>query len=322
MASFGQVWKEWGVDDELSTPWMMVPRNGFNLVILRDGKDLTTVPENKQLIDVIDISDPQSSASRSFLSKLQAHSSLPPVIKDTLPILFSGVLTLASLASIRLFIVTGKSVGETIIKANDRRGVEKARINVSVKRRRTVKVAFNFVKHTDASGKEVNHTSKDPSQADQWIDGMNSIFAPQTNILFEKHDARWVKYKGTLDGVVRSKHLDDIFKERHPDSAVEMNIFLVGEWEKDSISTADVSQAVTVDFKNILCEDDTKDDTATTLAHEALHFLLREGHHTYAKEKVHWLMEQVDFRTGHKIPKEQADKVNPTHSTSRQRRRK
>lgn len=318
MASFSKVGKELGVDDELPTPWMMVPLNGFNLVLLRDGKGLIPVPENKLLINVLDISDFKSLAGRNSISELEARGGSS---REILHVLWTLVMNLLD-PSVRLLLVKGENAGDTIIKAKDGRGVEKARLNVSVKSRRTVKVAFNFVKHTDASGKEVNHTSKDPSLAGQWIDGMNNIFVPQTNVVFEKHDARWVKFKGTLDRIVRSKHLDDIFKERHPDQAVEMNIFLVGEWEKDSISTADVSQATTSNYQNILCEDDTKDDTAVTLAHEALHFLLREDHHTYAKEKVHWLMEQVDFRTGHKIPKEQADKVNPTHSTSRQGRRK
>jgi hypothetical protein len=76
--------------------------------------------------------------------------------------------------------------------------------------------------------------------------------------------------------VVRPQNTDTLFKERDPKA--EMNIFIVGELEMDSNrhSTADIIQGMTIGFQNILCEDNVPDSIAETLAHEALHFLLRE----------------------------------------------
>ena len=317
MARFHEFQKESGGDDELPTPWMMVPLNGFNVVVL-DDENLSAVPVNDQLISVFDVRASQPRARNNFLSKLRARSGSPEVAQ-----LFASLMGYAfAFFSGRIFIVTGESIGDTIIKANDGKRMEKARLDVSVKRRSTKKVAFNFVRHKDQSGKIVNHTSNDPSAADQWIDVMNNIFTPQTNIVFEKHAARWVTFNGTLDRIVRPQDTDTLFKERDP--TADMNIFIVGEYESDRNrkSTADLIQGETINYQNIICEDKTPDGIATTMAHEALHFLLREGHHEYTKEKTHWLMEQVDTRTGHKIPKGQANKVNPTQSTARQKQRK
>lgn len=147
-----------------------------------DDENLSAVPVNDQLISVFDVRASQPRARNNFLSKLRARSGSPEVAQ-----LFASLTGFAfAFFSGRIFIVTGESTGDTIIKANDGKGVEKARLDVSV----------NFVRHKDKSGEIVNHTSNDPSAADQWIDVMNNIFTPETNIVFEKHAARLQRNSG------------------------------------------------------------------------------------------------------------------------------
>ena len=52
---FSHVWPYWGVDDEAApNPWMMVPLNGHNHVLLREGAGLT-LHFNSSRIDVTEV---------------------------------------------------------------------------------------------------------------------------------------------------------------------------------------------------------------------------------------------------------------------------
>jgi hypothetical protein len=302
-----QARKEWGVDDELPVPWMMVPKDGANVALLSGEEGVTLAPEHKNLVDVVATSDPKD-----------------PRLAD----LNLGAAGFAASGSTRAVIVTAKKgagVGDTTIIAKDasaQRGkASRTLLEVSVKAPRSVSVVFHFVRHQDGSGKPLNHTSKDPTIATEWVKGMNAIYTPQSNVVFKIQDARWVQYETQFSRVIRPQDYAELFKKR-VEGAGLMNVFIVGEYEKDSNrrSTADISSGATVNGKDIICEEASgkdKHDMSILVAHEALHFLLREDHHKYVKEKSHWLMEQLAFQTGQKIPKHQANKLNPTRAVTK-----
>ena len=299
-----QAINEAGVDDELPLTWMMVPRDGVNLALWTGGDGLTLVPDKKRLVKIYDTADPKD--------RKVAEMRL-------------GAVGFVASPALRVVIVEarkGAGAGETIISAQDARSKNRGQVlEVSVKSPRQVNVVINFVRFRDASGNPVNHTSTDPSMAAPWVQGMNKIYTPQSNVVFKLQEARWVQYEKQFNRVIRPTDYEELFKKRIADEGV-MNIFIVGEFEKDSNprSRGDNYTGVTVNHQNIICEevgDKDKHDMVKLLAHEAMHYLLREGHHDYDKKKTHWVLEQLSFQTGTKIPKIHANKINPVVTPKR-----
>ncbi len=296
---FQEVVKEAGVDEKNPLVWMMVPQGGFNYARLINADGLKLTAAQRNLVDIYDSADAKQSK----------------VIETLL-----GATGFVPSPSQRVVVISSKSgaaTGETLISGADARGAGKQNLlEVSVKPRRIVNAVINFVMHRNAKGEAVKHpTLVDPSMASGWIKGINDIYVPQANVEFKlPKPAAWVQYEKQFSPVIRPEDYPELFKKRT--SGDVMNFFIVGEFERDSNprSKGDISKGVTVDYKDIVCEEPADKDKHTMIqlmAHEALHFLLREGHHDFDKEKANWVMEQLDFQTGQKIPKVHANKINP-----------
>ncbi len=263
-----------GFDAAAVPPWVMVPLTGFNLVKLTNAAGLTVT------------------------------SSAPAIAK---------IVTFGRLApdGHQGFMIVGKRVGNVVIHA--RRGPTLcARLDVSVKRKKTVKIAFNFVK--DNAGHATTRTS---ASVNGWVAAMNRIFLPQANILIMKQSSRNVAVPANLGAVVRfSTHIagapaaahewDDVIALR--DNTADLNLFFVWEYEQDATPGTDHTDAGTLGG-NCIFEDNAGTQIGETLAHETGHFLGAPDMNAAADR--HLLMFGITDTRGQKIPKAHANTMNP-----------
>lgn len=292
---FSHVWPYWGVDEEARPhPWIMVPLNGQNHVLLREGAGLSLDYDHGR-IDVTEITRGNFGPRPS-------------------PYAAAGV-NVAERERARLFSVFGKAYSAGTIEAKDNHGVVRATLDFSVKRQKTVRAAFNFVK--DNAGHQTKYSLPD---ADHWADVINRIFLYQANVWLQKVVAHWVQVGQNLGdvvrfvsqrltrdhGVPRAEHEWDVVIAKGYRSA-DWNLFLVWDYEQDITPETDNANAGTLDG-NTLCEDNARAEPAETMAHEFGHFMGMD--HPTAAGTGHWLMSDAG-RTGNKIGKDDVNIANP-----------
>jgi hypothetical protein len=271
----------------------MVPQNGQNHALLRDGSGLN-VRARVGSISITEITATNPGPSNPFTY---------------------AAVNVAQRERARLFSIGGTGLGPATVEAVDGGGRVQATLDCSVKRQKVVRAAFNFVR--DNAG---HRTSRNPADADGWLDVINRIFLYQANVWVRKVDARWVQVNQNLGRVVRfvSQRLsrqhgipraehewDDVIAHAH--GSADWNLFLVWEYEQDITPNTDNANAGTLD-SNTLCEDNVRANPAETMAHEMGHFLGMD--HPDGGSTGNWLMSDAS-RTGNKIPKEDANIANP-----------
>lgn len=272
---FEGVLTDYGFDKSTNPPWAMVPLGGFKRVRLTEAANLTL-----------------TSTFPGIATVGEAPGSKPA-------------------QATRDFLIQGKMKGTAFIEA--RRGkLLMARLEVAVKPRKTVKVAFNFVE--DKGG---HKTKRKAGSVDGWIEEINKIYLPQANIEFKKHSARTVKIDKNLGKVVRfSKHLAGVPAVQHEwdlvtakgDGTADFNIFFVWEYEQDATPLKDHTDAGTLGG-NCIFEDRAGSEVAETLAHEAGHFLGCDD--TYADTDKHLLMYGITDVRGKTLLKSHINTMNP-----------
>jgi hypothetical protein len=203
--------------------------------------------------------------------------------------------------------IRGLTPGTANIVAKDADGNE-SRLAVTVKPRRPVRTTFNFV--SDNAG---HRTTRQPD-LDDLIANINSIYIPQANVVFTLQGRRSVCIPQDLGKTIVTQrhsnpnppawdHWPDIVQRKHANA--DFNVFFVWDLQFDD-DTRDVD-ATTDDSGNCLCEDVLGDSLSRTLAHESGHFLGLDDD----TKNQNWLMYFSDERTGVKIPRIQADFINP-----------
>src|SRR4051794_38656708 len=144
---FGEVWKEWGVDEESThknqaATWMMVPLDAVNLVLLKD-KELTW-DYDKTHIEVLEVKDHGAkSLPRDWQSRLMTPATKQDKDKATGGL--AEALAIAGQQSARLLAVRGNKGGEATIDAKSGQ-TTKETLAISVHPRVPLKVSFHFVK--------------------------------------------------------------------------------------------------------------------------------------------------------------------------------
>jgi hypothetical protein len=292
---FSSVWPYWGVDDQASPhPWMMVPQNGQNHVLLRDGAGMT-VRSRGVNITVTEINGANV-----------GHVPNP---------FASAALNVSLTHRARLFSIGGTAPGRATVEVVDSHGRVQATLDCAVKRRKTVRAAFNFVR--DNAG---HMTTRHLGDVNGWLNVINRIFLYQANIAVQNVEARWVQVNQNLGSVVRfvsarlsrqhgiprAQHeWDDVVAKRH--NGADWNVFLVWEYEQDRTPNIDNANAGTLGG-DTLCEDRVRAEPAETMAHELGHYLGLD--HPTAGNTGNWLMADAS-RTGNKIPKQDVNIANP-----------
>lgn len=293
-AKFTSVWPYWGVDDQATpNPWIMVPQNGLNHVLLRDGAGLT-VRAKTGSVTITEITPTNPGPSNPFSY---------------------AAVNVARRERARLFTIGGTVAGPATVVAVDGRGREQATLDCAIKRQKVVRAAFNFVQDNAR-----HRTKRNVGDADGWLDTINRIFLYQANVWVRKMDARWVQVNQNLGDVVRfvSARLSRNFgipRAEHEWDVViakglagaDWNVFLVWEYEQDSTPNIDDANAGTLG-SNTLCEDKVRANPAETMAHELGHVLGLDD--AAGGGTGTWLMSDAS-RTGNKIPKQHVNIVNP-----------
>ncbi len=210
--------------------------------------------------------------------------------------------------------IFGISHGTTLIKLRDANGRVLARLDVSVKRRKTVRTSFFFVE--DNSG---NKTSRPRSDVDAALDGMNDVWLSQANVEFVEKTVKFplsfkrnfgteVRFTSHLPGVAIAQHEWDIVVAKR-DFGADFNIFFVTDYEDDVNPNTDNADAGTLSHqKSCLCDDSlTGHGLGIVLAHEAGHNMGLD-HDTASPAN---LMGLAPLDTDKKVTRRQVDIVNP-----------
>lgn len=262
-----------GFDDTIDPPWLIVPQSGTNTA--------------KAII-----------APSTFVAKVDFESGNKN--KATIS------PTKASMSP-QTITVTGVAKGETNVKAKIDNSVA-GTLNISVKERKTVKVALHYMK--DNAG---HSTTRSKADAQSFIDKMNAIWKSQANIVFTKFAVDEPTVLKDLGDVVEwyaapaLNEWDDVVA--FGVAGADLNIFFVWEYEQDGTPSTDNADAAELSG-NILFEDNAGSEVGETMAHEAGHFLnVSPSDYTDASRKDELMYKFTDVR-GCKILKAQADQAN------------
>jgi hypothetical protein len=263
-----------GFDESATPPWLMAPTTGEKKVILVDGEAMSVTSQDPT---VATVSEKPGTAGKKK----------------------------------RELIIKGLKKGTTLIEVKSG-GISKAQLEIAVKDRKTVKLAFNYV--SDNAG---HSTWRVRASAPRWVQIMNNIYLPQTNIEFKNHSVNKVKISQNLGKVVRfSTHLAGVAASQHEwgivtstgDSTADFNIFFVWEYEQDNTPRIDHTDAGT-SGSNCIFEDRAGKEVGETLSHEAGHFLGASD--TYINTDKNLLMYGFTDARGKKISKAHANIMNP-----------
>jgi hypothetical protein len=206
MARFEEIGPNLGVDSALpGHAWMMVPKDGANLVRLTDGAGF----------DV-----PTSVGGRLAITDVTAefHTEVHRVF---------GPLSVLLLPNARVFRVRGLTAGESKIVAT--KGAQRATLAVSVHRRPKppLAIAFFYLQDRTAAGRVTPRTGFDPSTASGWVADLNTVFGRQANIWFSVESSTFLPLAGLGEWVGGPGDLA-AFAAARAKSKAQITVFLAG----------------------------------------------------------------------------------------------
>ena len=180
-----------GFDDSINPHWQMVPLDGEKSVYLRNADGLTVQVVNPNIAQVSEVSDYRAEQTDNR----------------------------------RLFTVKGLTYGTTFLEAR-KNNIVQTRLEVAVKKLKTVSLAFNFVADRKRS------TDKSISYVAGWMEALNDIYLPQTNIKFIEISANNLSIDNDLgpeidftDARGSNWEYDVIVKQA--DAGADINLFFV-----------------------------------------------------------------------------------------------
>jgi hypothetical protein len=161
--------------------FMIVPRPGFNLVCLRDSKDVRlSYDRNRLQVDDVGLEDVERVALEYINFRYGKQKSQER--DDQLLRLRTGLFGTAQPGLARGFKVTAKGVGIPELKAT--RGNISVKLDVALLPRKDFKIAFRFLKQLDSSGKVIEATRWKPEHVPWILARLNWTFGAQANIFF------------------------------------------------------------------------------------------------------------------------------------------
>jgi hypothetical protein len=281
MASFAQFLQHSGVYAAQS--FMIVPRGGFNLVCLRDSKDVRlSYDRNRLQVEDVRLEHVGRVAQEYINTRFREQKSQER--EDQLLRLRTALYATARQESLaRALKVSANGGGIPELRADT--GI---RLDVAILPRKDYTIAFKFLKHLDQSGKVINATIRTPDDVPWFLTKLNWTFGAQTNIFFTLVDATWITVQKVLEPKIsRDVFRKDIvpFKRRGAD----LTCFLVGDYDAMDNEAAgeylpDEQVCVVVDQGNPPMFDDGEAFIGV-MAHEVGHFLHHKrnlpgsGHH-------------------------------------------
>lgn len=284
MPSFVQFLERSGVYAEQS--FMIVPRPGFNLVCLRDSKDvgLAYDPNRLQVKQVL-LEDVEPVALEYINYRYGKQKSQER--DDQLLRLRTALFATARPGGLaRGYKVTAKDKDIPELKAT--RGNISVKLDVALLPRKDFTIAFKFLRQPDQSGKVINATKWTPEDAPWFLTRLNWTFGAQANIFFTAVEATWF----TVEKPLGPKISRDAFRKEivpYKTRGADLTCFLVGDYDAMKSEAAgeylpDEQVCVVIDQGNPPMFD-YGDAFIGVMAHEVGHFLHHKrnipgsGHH-------------------------------------------
>jgi hypothetical protein len=226
MPSFVQFLQHSGV--YAAQGFMIVPQGGFNLVCLRDSKDVHLSYDRSRLqVEDVRLEHVERVAQEYINARFREQRSQDR--EDQLLRLRTALYATARPEGLaRALKVSAKGVGIPKLKAM--RGNNGLTLEVAILPRKDFTIAFKFLKHLDQSGKVINATKWTPDDVPWFLTKLNWTFGAQTNIFFTPVDATWITVQKALGPKIsRDVFRKDIvpFKRRGAD----LTCFLVGDYD-------------------------------------------------------------------------------------------
>jgi hypothetical protein len=284
MPSFVQFLERSGVYPDQH--FMIVPRPGFNLVCLRDSKDVgLSYDRNRLQVDQVLLEDVEPVALEYINYRYGKQKSQER--DDQLLRLRTALFATARPDGLaRGYKVTAK--GKDVPGLTATRGNISVKLDVALLPRTDFKIAFRFLRHFDSSGKVINATKWTPDDAPWFLTRLNWTFGAQANIFFTPVEATWF----TVNKALGSKISRDAFRQDvvpHKVRGADVTCFLVGDYDAKATEAAgeylpDEQVCVVVDQGNPPMFD-YGDAFTGVMAHEIGHFLHHKrniggsGHH-------------------------------------------
>jgi hypothetical protein len=214
MASFVQFLQHSGV--YAAQGFMIVPQGGFNLVCLRDSKDVHLSYDRSRLqVEDVRLEHVERVAQEYINARFREQRSQDR--ED-------------QLLRLRTALYATARPGVGIPKLKAMRGNNGLTLEVAILPRKDFTIAFKFLKHLDQSGKVINATKWTPDDVPWFLTKLNWTFGAQTNIFFTPVDATWITVQKALGPKIsRDVFRKDIvpFKRRGAD----LTCFLVGDYD-------------------------------------------------------------------------------------------
>jgi hypothetical protein len=284
MPSFTQFLDRSGVYADQS--FMIVPRPGFNLVCLRDSKDVgLSYDRNRLQVDQVQLEDVEGVALEYINYRYGKQKSQER--DDQLLRLRTALIATARPGGLaRGYKVTAKGKDVPELKAT--RGNISIKLDVALLPRTDFTIAFRFLRHLDQSNKVINATKWTPDDAPWFLTRLNWTFGAQANIFFTLTDAAWF----TVHKALGPKISRDAFRQDvvpHKARGADLTCFLVGDYDAKATEAAgeylpDEQVCVVVDDGNPPMFD-FGEAFIGVMAHEIGHFLHHKrniggsGHH-------------------------------------------
>jgi len=284
MVSFVQFLERSGVYAEQS--FMTVPQKGFNLVCLRDSKDVQLAYDHARLqVDVVRFEDVERVAQEYINTRFREQKNQER--DDQLLRLRAALYATARPDGVaRALKISPKDTGIPELKAV--RGNSSITLQVAILPPKDFTIAFRFLKRHDQSGNVINATRWTPDDVPWFLTKLNWTFGAQINIFFNLVDAAWFTVEKALGPKIsRDVFRKDIvpFKRRGAD----LTCFLVGDYDAMATEAAgeylpDEQVCVVVDEGNPPVFD-RGEAFIGVMAHEVGHFLHHKrnlpgsGHH-------------------------------------------
>jgi hypothetical protein len=266
--------------------FMIVPRPGFNLVCLRDSKDVRlSYDRNRLQVDDVGLEDVERVALEYINFRYGKQKGQER--DDQLLRLRTGLFGTAQPGLARGFKVTAKGAGLPELKAT--RGNISVKLDVALLPRKDFKIAFRFLRHLDPSGKEIDATKWKPEDVPWILTRLNWTFGAQANIFFTSVEAT----RFTIPKALGPKISRDVFRKEIVPKKIggaDLTCFLVGDYDAMDTEAAgeylvDEQVFVVVDEGNPPVFD-YGEAFIGVVAHEVGHFLHHKrsmpgsGHHS------------------------------------------
>lgn len=222
MARFVQMLPKSGIYADHS--FMIVPKSGFNLVYLRDGKDFAIAHDARIIVHEVKFHEVERIA-KEYVSTRSGGSDAADRLLGLRTAMYDSV---GAAAAGKLLQVRANGSGLPTLTA--KRGTAAVKLDVAILRRKEVAVAFKFVKHTTAGRALKELTKYTPAHAQDWIDKLNWIFGAQANVHFKTIGADWISLKTTASQPMTTEEFrKTLVPLKHIGAA--LTCFMVGKYK-------------------------------------------------------------------------------------------